>query len=92
VLDFWNVWWRSRWRFGRLDSSWILVTRSATCETVVIKKTEASDKGLAYEHIHSSSEPILWISDAVAWSYGAGPDWRRRLDPIIDRVVRLDLE
>jgi hypothetical protein len=34
-------------------------------------------------------EPLLWVSDAVAWAMGAGGDWRRRVEPMIDEVVRL---
>jgi len=60
-------------------------------DRTVIAKTEAAQKGLAYDHLHSSSEPILWISDAIAWSYGAGMDWRRRASRIVERTVRLDV-
>jgi len=38
---------------------------------------------LIYEHMHVRDEPILWMSDAVAWAYGAGGDWRRRVSPIV---------
>ncbi|WP_206795657.1 hypothetical protein [Amycolatopsis sp. MtRt-6] len=38
---------------------------------------------LTYEHVDSTAEPLLWISDAVAWYSGAGGDWRRRADPVI---------
>ena len=45
-----------------------------------------SETMLAYEHMESTGEPLLWIADAVAWCYGAGGDWRRRILPIIDDV------
>ncbi|GAA4549078.1 hypothetical protein [Amycolatopsis samaneae] len=38
---------------------------------------------LTYEHLDSTAEPLLWISDAVAWCFGAGGDWRRRAVPLI---------
>ena len=38
---------------------------------------------LTYEHVDSTAEPLLWISDAVAWCFGAGGDWRRRAGPLI---------
>ena len=38
---------------------------------------------LTYEHVDSTAEPLLWISDAVAWCYGAGGDWRKRASPLI---------
>ena len=28
-------------------------------------------------------EPLLWIPDAVAWSYSKGGDWKRRAEPLI---------
>jgi len=42
---------------------------------------------LSYEHQRPWEEPLLWIPDAVAWAYGAGGDWRRRVAPIIDKVL-----
>ncbi|WP_290051663.1 hypothetical protein [Amycolatopsis solani] len=38
---------------------------------------------LTYEHVDSTAEPLLWISDAVAWCVGAGGDWRRRASPLV---------
>ncbi|MGW4109588.1 hypothetical protein ACWEFJ_01770 [Actinosynnema sp. NPDC004786] len=45
---------------------------------------------LAYEHLDGATEPLVWIADAVAWSCGAGGDWARRADGIVERVVALD--
>ncbi|TDV56346.1 hypothetical protein CLV71_102413 [Actinophytocola oryzae] len=45
---------------------------------------------LVYEHVDSTSESLLWIADIVAWSYGAGREWRKRIDPILHSVVDLD--
>ena len=39
---------------------------------------------LVYEHVQAHLEPNLWAADAVAWAYGAGGDWRRRIDGLID--------
>jgi len=44
---------------------------------------------LVYRHLSPFEEPLLWVSDAVAWAIGAGGDWRRRAEPMIDEVVRL---
>ncbi|MFD9706012.1 hypothetical protein [Lentzea sp. NPDC059081] len=52
-------------------------------------RTKAHDAGLVYEHIHSSAEPALWISDAVAWCHGAGGDWKRRIAPVVGSVIDL---
>lgn len=44
---------------------------------------------LAYEHMYSYEEPALWIPDAIAWCYGAGGEWRRRIVPIVEKTVNL---
>jgi hypothetical protein len=42
-----------------------------------------------YEHVDSTSESLLWIADIVAWCFGAGQEWRKRIDPIVTTVVDL---
>ena len=42
---------------------------------------------LTYEHLNSTAEPLLWISDAVGWCFGAGGDWRRRASRLIDSII-----
>ena len=42
---------------------------------------------LTYEHVRPHEEPLLWIADAIAWAYGAGTDWRRRIDKLIEKIV-----
>ena len=46
-----------------------------------------SAAGLEYEHLRAREEPLLWVPDAVAWCYGAGGDWRRRVSPLVDAVI-----
>jgi len=48
------------------------------------------DLGLAYEHLDSACEPLLWIADATAWCVGAGGDWGRRIAPVLAGIVDLD--
>jgi hypothetical protein len=48
------------------------------------------DPPLVYQHLRAYEEPLLWAADAVAWAYGAGPDWRRRMAAMLDKAVRLD--
>lgn len=48
-----------------------------------------SSTGVTYEHLQSTSTPLLWIPDAVAWCYGAGGDWRRRIAPVVRAVVEV---
>lgn len=56
---------------------------------VIFATLEAHDHAGSptYEHMLPHEEPLLWIPDAVAWAYGAGGDWRRRVDPMISKVV-----
>lgn len=44
---------------------------------------------LTYEHATAAVEPLLAIPDVVAWSWARGGDWRRRIAPLVDRVVRV---
>ena len=46
----------------------------------------------AYVHLPAHQEPLLWSADALAWAYGAGGDWRRRVDPLLDMAVVLESE
>ncbi|NGY62101.1 hypothetical protein G7043_24520 [Lentzea sp. NEAU-D13] len=43
--------------------------------------------GLFYEHLPSENDPLLWIADIVAWCYGAGGDWLRRVQPLMGDVI-----
>jgi hypothetical protein len=45
---------------------------------------------LAYEHVDSASEALLWIADITAWCHGAGGDWRRRVSPVIAAIIDVD--
>lgn len=38
---------------------------------------------MTYAHETAHQEPLLWIADAIAWSYTKGGDWRRRVQPMI---------
>ena len=43
---------------------------------------------LEYAHRRPHEECCLWCADAIAWAYGAGGDWRRRVLPLVDTVRR----
>lgn len=45
---------------------------------------------LDYQHLNAHEEPMLWVADAVAWAYGAGGEWRRRVRTLIDGASDLD--
>lgn len=38
---------------------------------------------ISYAHETAHQEPLLWIADAIAWSYTRGGDWRRRVQSMI---------
>ena len=37
----------------------------------------------SYDHRPASSEPLLWIADAICWAAGAGGEWRRRIGAVL---------
>ena len=41
---------------------------------------------IEYLHLGKSQEPLLWIADAIAWSYARGGDYRRRARLLISHV------
>ncbi|EWC62858.1 hypothetical protein UO65_1806 [Actinokineospora spheciospongiae] len=46
--------------------------------------------GPFYEHVQSHEDPLLGIADATAWAYGAGGDWRRRIQGVINQVIQVE--
>lgn len=44
---------------------------------------------LTYEHVDSKLEPLLWIADIVGWCWGAGGEWRKRVDRVVRDTVSL---
>ncbi|WP_039824879.1 hypothetical protein [Nocardia testacea] len=53
-----------------------------------VRKFDVADT-LVYEHLQPHMEPLLWVSDAVAWCVMKGGEWRPRVDPIITDVRKL---
>ncbi len=35
-----------------------------------------------FDHRQSHEEPLLWVVDVVLWAYGAGGDWKRRVESV----------
>lgn len=44
---------------------------------------------ITYHHANPAEQPVLWISDAVAWCQQAGGEWPRRAGPIVTGVKAL---
>ncbi|MCR6711417.1 MAG: hypothetical protein NVV57_01435 [Demequina sp.] len=61
----------------------------AVDQAVIHRSMTTANQGphLRWMHDSPTTEPRLWISDAVAWSYARGGDWRRRVQPILAAVV-----
>lgn len=47
-------------------------------------------KAVQYRHDEPNLEKLLWLPDAIAWSYARGGNWRRELDDFNIRVIKLD--
>lgn len=39
---------------------------------------------MTYLHLRPHEEPLLWVSDAVAWAYGAGREWRSQVEALVN--------
>jgi hypothetical protein len=50
-------------------------------------RARGAGDGFQYEFEGPIDEPLLWIPDAVAWSFVKGGDWRRRIAPIVQGVT-----
>lgn len=65
----------SRWVFEQEDAS-LSHDRAALNRAL---RQGAMAEGTSYAHARPSTEPCLWIADAVAWSWSRGGEYRRRL-------------
>lgn len=45
---------------------------------------------LTWEHCDSTTELLLALPDLAGWCYGAGGEWRKRVEPILNDVIDLD--
>ncbi|VXC53471.1 hypothetical protein ARTHRO9V_280375 [Arthrobacter sp. 9V] len=43
--------------------------------------------GFQYMHCKAHEEPLLWVSDAVAWCHQKGGDWIRKASPLVQKIV-----
>lgn len=44
---------------------------------------------LSYDLQVPHEEPLLWIADAIAWSYVKGGEWKSRVNPLITGITRI---
>lgn len=40
-----------------------------------------------YRHVSSKSEPLLWLPDIVAWSWGRGSDWKSLISHLVHEII-----
>lgn len=57
---------------------------------VLARALRSCGRPFSYEHMRPTEDPILWAADAVAWCYGAGGDWRRRIRTILREVHEVE--
>jgi hypothetical protein len=52
----------------------------------ILDALHEADSELPYVHLPPHLDAALWLSDAIAWAYGAGGQWRQRVKPTVDLV------
>jgi len=70
--------------FERDDNS-VALDQRTIAHTLVSAGARGS---LEYDHVAASTEPLLWIPDALAWAWSRGDDWRRAVEAIGATVIR----
>ena len=60
-------------------------------QVLALELASRDNKSVTYRHERAASEPLLWIADAVAWSYTRGGEWRERASPLIHSVKEVPL-
>lgn len=53
-----------------------------------VKRCGLSDT-LTYAFEAPHQEPLLWVADAIAWSYTKGGEWKHRVAPLIAGITQL---
>jgi hypothetical protein len=46
-------------------------------------------KSIEYKFAARSEDPILWIADAIAWSYSRGGEFKKSIKPLISLEMRM---
>jgi hypothetical protein len=67
------------------DDSLVLADRR-----VLFGACRDADARMSYRHERAATEPLLCVPDAVAWCWAKRGDWRRRIEPVVTRVRRLE--
>ncbi len=43
-----------------------------------------------YNHMRARNEELLWVPDAIAWCFARGGEWRKRIEPVLYRLIYLE--
>jgi len=55
---------------------------------IIASRLRSAPSTLRYEHLRAREEPLLWVSDAVAWCW-QHRDWRPRVLPLVTQVRKV---
>ena len=55
----------------------------------LFEAVRASGQELRYDHVRPATEPMLWVSDAVAWAWCRNTQWRRQVAPLVAQVRKV---
>ena len=56
----------------------------------LVRKVVSEGKKFPYvEHSAPNLEPLLWLPDIVAWSFGRDSEWKSAVLPKIEKIVRV---
>lgn len=65
------------------------VDGSVALDQAVITSARQREPVLTWHHLAPHEDPALWVSDAIAWTVGAGGEWRRRIDAVVADVIEI---
>jgi hypothetical protein len=78
-----------------LDASVLVIERdqsSQSSDTTLIKQglvRRGLLRSVEFRFLGKSEEPILWIADAIAWSYSRGKNYRSLITEAVQKVVEV---
>ena len=61
----------------------------ADTKTLQHARSQWPNVSCIFSHMPPQSEPLLWLPDIVAWTFGRGQEWRRMLESKITKVFEL---
>lgn len=64
-------------------------TNSLEIDRRILKSAAQSSTNFfpIYRHVSSKSEPLLWLPDIIAWSWGRGSDWKSQISHLVHEII-----